>query len=250
MPLAYAATRCISHGGQALGRRFEALDHCAGQFFDIAGSEEPARLARPDQFRDACDIGRKYRSSQGHGLHQHHRQALGKARQNQGASGGNLGLHLLAADPSGDAHVRVQAERVDQRLDRRAHFTVSGQHQIAGVAPAQYRGERAYEQQLALLLAQTPYANERGIRGEGRAIHIEEARIEPAVHDVHLRPLGGVDPAIHLAAPERADGHDEGGTLRLFGQADELSLIELFWPVHREAVRHSAEARSQHRHLG
>ena len=118
------------------------------------------------------------------------------------------------------------------------------------MAPAQYRGERAYEQQLALLLAQTPYANERGIRGEGRAIHIEEARIEPAVHDVHLRPLGGVDPAIHLAAPERADGHDEGGTLRLFGQADELSLVELLRPVHRKAVGRTAEAKGQHRHFG
>ncbi len=91
----------------------------------------------------------------------------------------------------------------------------------------------------------------RRVAGDGRARGRRiELRVEAAMHDAHLRPLVGVDPAIELAATEGADRDDERGLLDLGPQVQRFGRVELFRSVHGEAVGRPAELAHEQRDLG
>ena len=107
-----------------------------------------------------------------------------------------------------------------------------------------------YQKQLPLLLAEPADAYEPPRRG-GRARGIRiECRFKPAMHHVHLGPIGMRYLPIELAASIRTDRHHEGAAPDLFGKADDRCLVEFFRAVNRKAPAWATQDMHQRGYLG
>ncbi|MNH31589.1 hypothetical protein D3C79_919680 [compost metagenome] len=127
----------MPHPLQGFGRLRQAIGHGRSQLLHFACREQPTVFPLPNQLGYAGHIGSQYRPTQGHGLHDDHRQPFGETRQHQCAGGQDFFTYLGAADPASDAHLCLQAMAGDQRVDLLTHFTIAGQHQFKRYALGQ-----------------------------------------------------------------------------------------------------------------
>ena len=130
------------------------------------------------------------------------------------------------------------------------HLAVAGEDELAGHAPGGEPRDRLDQQDLGLLLAQTPDAHAPRCLGQRCRRHRIERRIHAAMDDVDLRPVRVRRPAHELRAPIRADRHDEPGTPHLLAELERLGRVELLRPVDREAVSWPSEDAGEHGDLG
>ena len=238
------------HRGQPLDRRSGQRDHRFGQRALVPGGDQPAGFAGRHQFRHAGDGGGERGATLRHRLHHHHRQPLGKARQDQRVAIGELPAHARLVQPAGQGDVGAKAVRGDQPLDLGAHLAVADQRQLdVGLPPR--RSQRGQQGQMPLLLGkaadrdqpQRPHRRQR--RGGGKA-----RGLDPAMNDVDAVPMLVTHPAAQLAAAVMADRHGKAGVRDLVAQAQGAGGVELLGAVGGEAVADARKPGGIARHVG
>src|SRR5262249_17040808 len=75
-------------------------------------------------------------------------------------------------------------------------------------------------------------------------------RLQAAVHDVYFGPILVAHKPEKLPARERANGHHEGTSSNLFGEAEKSRVLKSSYPVGGEAPRRSAQCMHEHRYFG
>ena len=178
------------------------------------------------------------------------RQALGEARQHQGPRPEDLLPHRLGPLPSREPDVLLEAEPLDEFLDRPPQRAVPDQDQLERQPLGGQPPRRLDQQELPLLLGQPPDADQPPRLGNGGRADVEEGAVQPAVDDVDLGPVGGVAPAVELAPAEFAHRHRERRPVDLLAQGELGRPVELARPVDRHAEGDARQDRGEHRHRG
>ena len=136
---------------------------------------------------------------------------------------------------------------MDQLLHLVPHRSLANQNDLEVEPLGGEQGRGLDQQQVPLLLGDPRDADEPRVRGDRRSGRAQQVLVDAAPDHLDLWPVLGPCPAVELASAEATDGDDEGGTLDLLAQAEELGFVELLGPMHREAEGRPPELAAEHR---
>ncbi len=200
----------LAHARTKLGLGQQRAKACA-QPLDVARRDDEAGHAVLDQFLHAGNAARDHWQPARHGLHQHHRYALGEAGQHQ---------HVGLLEDLGDRRLALVAEE--------AHRTGKAQRRGPGFEPRAIRAVADNgEAQVGMrrpdvgdgLEQQRGALHRREAADEQDALAVRSVRASPVVRREHaamddrqLVPMRLPGEQHHLRAREVADAGDEAGT--------------------------------------
>src|SRR5690606_18347193 len=144
-------TAMLGHALELGGGRAHDVEDGVGDGRARASGDEPAVLAGSDELGNAGDVGRQNGAAEREGFHDDHGEALGEARENEGATSEELRANLGAAAPAGDAHALANPELLGGALDVGAELAVADEDELGVGTPADRVGEGLDEEQVPLL---------------------------------------------------------------------------------------------------